>query len=216
MLTDVVSENPYVADKHNEIASTTNLSSRPLSVGVDLRRPSTSRLPATIPSFHVLSRSVRAAARRKRRRKKRKRKRGKRRRKGRRGKGRKRRRKKRKRKKRRRKKFGRRRRKFRKRKKTRRPWRLSSTPYMSHIILKLTGRPRPSSRNRKKKIPIFLTSTGQFPPRKSKTHLRRGGAAASHILNVMDSLITKVSYAIDLSDFEIAFFLEIKLMHWYD
>jgi len=67
---------------------------------------------------------------------------------------------------------------------------------MSHIILKLTGRPKPSSKNKKKKIPTFLIPTGQFPPRKSSKHLHRGGAAASHLLNVIDRLMTKVSHVI--------------------
>jgi len=127
--------------------------------------------------------------RRKFKRKKRKRRKGKQRRKGRRRRRKKR---KRKRKGRKKKKFGRRRRKFRRRKKTR--LRPSATPYMSHIMFKLTGRSRPLSRNRNKKISAVLIPTGRFPPKKSSETLRRGGAAAAHLLNVMDRLITKVSY----------------------
>lgn len=85
-----------------------------------------------------------------------------------------------------RKRFGKRRRKIMKEKKTGPP---SSAPYMSHIIINLTGRPKSSSK-KGKKIPTFLIPSGPSPPRKdSKTG---GGAAASHMLNVVDRLITKV------------------------
>ena len=91
----------------------------------------------------------------------------------------------------RRKKFGRkRRRKMRRRKKTRR-LRPSSKPYVSHVILNLTGRRKSLSKSRKK-IPTFLVPYGRFPPRKVSKTLNRGGTAASHLLNVMDRLITKV------------------------
>jgi len=108
-----------------------------------------------------------------------------------------------------RKKFGRRRRKMRRRKKTGRRLRPSSRPYLSHIILNLTGRRKSYAKKRrrkrrkrkrkrkrkkkKKKIPTFLIPYGQFPPRKTSKTLNQGGTAAAHLLNVMDRLETKVS-----------------------
>jgi len=220
VLTDVISDNPYAAVEHSDLSPIATVSSRPLSVGVDLNRPLTSRLSSTVPTFHVRSRSVRAAVSRKRRRKrrkmkrkrKRKRKRRRRKRKRKRKKKRKRKRKrrrklkrkkkrkrrkgkrrrkrrrrrkqKRKRKKKRRKKFGRRRRKLKRRKKTRLRWRPSSTPW--HVTLKVPGRSKLSSKNNRKMIPTFLTATGRFP------HIRHG-VPPSHLLNVMNRLISKVS-----------------------